>query len=166
MRNKKNYPSIIIKYSSYLELWESHKTEEKHEDVSVHLKWYRFIGNLVVQWVSSGPKVKNFFSSSTQLKFFLLINFKMPTIVGILKFMSRKNSILGLSLWSWKMLNFLTFLYFWLFKISCSSELSLKKVLLPRSLVSWANEMSSLIFSKKQWINIYECCLLRSLLGL
>ena len=31
------------------------------------------------------------------LKFFLLINVKMPTIVGILTFMSRKNSILGLS---------------------------------------------------------------------
>ena len=33
------------------------------------------------------------------MKFFLLINVKMPTItiVGILTFMSRKNSILGLS---------------------------------------------------------------------
>ena len=39
------------------------------------------------------------FSCSTQLsmKFFLHINVKMPTIVGILTFMSRKNSILGLS---------------------------------------------------------------------
>ena len=38
-------------------------------------------------------------SCSTQLsmKFFLLINVKMPTIVGILTFMSRKNSILGWS---------------------------------------------------------------------
>ena len=31
------------------------------------------------------------------MKFFLLINVKMPTIVGILTFMSRKNSIFGLS---------------------------------------------------------------------
>ena len=30
------------------------------------------------------------------MKFFLLINVKMPTIVGILTFMSRKNNILGL----------------------------------------------------------------------
>ena len=30
------------------------------------------------------------------MKFFLLINVEMPTIVGILTFMSRKNSILGL----------------------------------------------------------------------
>ena len=39
-----------------------------------------------------------FFSCSTQLsmKFFLLINVKMPTVVGILSFMSWKNSILGL----------------------------------------------------------------------
>ena len=38
-------------------------------------------------------------ASSTQLsmKFFLLINVKMPKIVGMLTFRSRKNSILGLS---------------------------------------------------------------------
>ena len=40
----------------------------------------------------------NFFSCSTQLsmKFLLLINVKMPAVVGILTFMSRKNGILGL----------------------------------------------------------------------
>ena len=31
------------------------------------------------------------------MKFFLLINIKMPTIIGILTFMSRKSSIVGLS---------------------------------------------------------------------
>ena len=31
------------------------------------------------------------------MKFFLLINVKMPTIVGNLTFISRRNSILGLS---------------------------------------------------------------------
>ena len=47
----------------------------------------------------SGPEVIKLFSCSTQLsmKFFLLINVKMPTIVGILTFMNRKNSILSLS---------------------------------------------------------------------
>ena len=47
----------------------------------------------------SGPEVIKLFSCSTQLsmKFFLLINVKMPTIVGILTFMSRKNSLLHLS---------------------------------------------------------------------
>ena len=35
--------------------------------------------------------------NSAKHEFFLLINVKMPTIVGILTFMSRKNSILGLS---------------------------------------------------------------------
>ena len=46
-----------------------------------------------------GPEVIELFSCSTQLsmKFVLLINGKMPTIVGILTFMSRKNSILGFS---------------------------------------------------------------------
>ena len=48
---------------------------------------------------NSGPEVIKLFSCSTQLsvKIFLLINVKMPTIVGILTFMSGKNSILGLS---------------------------------------------------------------------
>ena len=47
--------------------------------------------------VVQAPKL--LFSCSTQLsmKFFLLINVKMPTFVGIVTFMSWKNSILGLS---------------------------------------------------------------------
>ena len=46
-----------------------------------------------------GPEVIKLISCSTQLStnFFLLINVKMPTTVGILTCMSRKNSILGLS---------------------------------------------------------------------
>ena len=46
-------------------------------------------------WLQGLKKI----SCSTQLsmKFFLLTNVKLPTIVGILTFMSRKNSILGLS---------------------------------------------------------------------
>ena len=40
---------------------------------------------------------KTFFIIHLSMKFFLLINVKMPTIVGILTFMSGKNSILGLS---------------------------------------------------------------------
>ena len=49
--------------------------------------------------MKSGPEVIKLFSCSTQLKmkFLLLINVKMPTIVGILTFMNKKNSILGLS---------------------------------------------------------------------
>ena len=47
----------------------------------------------------AGPEVIKLFSCSTQLSmnFFLLINVKMPTVVGILTFMSGKNSSLGLS---------------------------------------------------------------------
>ena len=49
--------------------------------------------------VSPGPDAIKLFSCSTQLsmKFFLLINIEMPTNVGILTFMTGKNSILGLS---------------------------------------------------------------------
>ena len=53
----------------------------------------------VINIPTSGPEVIKLFSCSAQLsmKFFLLINVKMPTIFGSLTFMSRKNSILGLS---------------------------------------------------------------------
>ena len=49
--------------------------------------------------VIPGPEVikKNSCSTQLSMKFFLLINVKMPTIVGILTFVNRKNSILGLS---------------------------------------------------------------------
>ena len=45
------------------------------------------------------PLVYNKLACSTQMsmKFFLLINVKMPTIVGISTFLSRKNNIIGLS---------------------------------------------------------------------
>ena len=44
--------------------------------------------------VDPGPKVKKLFSYTTQLsmKFILLINVKMPTIVGILTFISLINT--------------------------------------------------------------------------
>ena len=61
------------------------------------------------------------------MKFFLLINVKMPTIVGILTFMSGKNSILGLS--EPKNAVFLNIFLLMGIKISCSIELSRKKVL-------------------------------------
>ena len=62
-------------------------------------------------------------SCSTQLstKFFLLINVKMPTIIGILTFMSGKNSFLGLSEPK-KVRIFLIILYLQAFKISHSTE--------------------------------------------
>ena len=50
----------------------------------------------------------------------------MPTIVGILTFISRKNSIIGLSEPE-KKLKFLVFLYLCTFNISCSAELSMEK---------------------------------------
>ena len=37
------------------------------------------------------------FKSRKNMKFLLLINVKMPTVVGIITFKSRKNNILGLT---------------------------------------------------------------------
>ena len=53
----------------------------------------------VVHKNTPDPEVIKLFSWSTQLsmKFFLLINVKMPTIVGILTFICGKNNTLGLS---------------------------------------------------------------------
>ena len=49
--------------------------------------------------ITAGPKVIKKISCSTQLsmKFFPLINVKMPTNVGILTFMSGEKKVLGLS---------------------------------------------------------------------
>ena len=54
---------------------------------------YRTIGPLVFHMQEAGSEVIKLFSCSTQLrsKFILLINVKMPTIVGILTFISRIN---------------------------------------------------------------------------
>ena len=56
-------------------------------------------GGRILSNCKQGPEVIKKFSCSTQLsmKFFLLINVKMPTIVGIFTFMSRQNSLLVLS---------------------------------------------------------------------
>ena len=69
--------------------------------------------------MTSGPEVIKLFTYSTQLSmdFSMLINVKMPTIVGILTFMSGKNSILGLSE-QIKKPNFLISLYLRAFKSS------------------------------------------------
>ena len=55
--------------------------------------------NLLKISMKSGPEIIKLFSCSSQLsmKFFLLINVKMPTIVGILTFMKRKNSTISLT---------------------------------------------------------------------
>ena len=64
---------------------------------------------------------------SAEHDIFLLINVKMPNFVGILTFMSMKNSILGLS--EPKQAIFFIFSYLSAFQISCSAELSMEKVL-------------------------------------
>ena len=60
-------------------------------NVVLHFLYITFVADLALRLF--------FVSCSTQLtmKFFLLINVKMPLIVGILTFMSRKNIMLGIS---------------------------------------------------------------------
>ena len=62
-----------------------HKSQLAREEL-------RFKLGSLTEW--AGPEVIKLFSCSTQLcmKFFLLINVKMPTIVGILTFISMINT--------------------------------------------------------------------------
>ena len=59
------------------------------------------------------------------MKFFLLLNVKMPTTVGILAFTSGKNSILGLSEPE-KKAEFLDIFILIIIYNSCSAEFSMK----------------------------------------
>ena len=72
-----------------------------HIDFKVHREKsnFRHVGKLFAIEAKDLARGYKAFSCSAQLsiKFFLLINVKMPTIIGILTFMSGKNSILGLS---------------------------------------------------------------------
>ena len=62
------------------------------------INWMPF-RNAASHKLMPGPEIIKVFSRSPQLsmKFFLLINVKMPTIVGILTFRRGKNNILDLS---------------------------------------------------------------------
>ena len=66
-------------------------------------------------------------SNQLSMKFIMLINVKMPTIVGILTFMSMVNTISEFE--SKKSLYFSALLLLCAVKILCSVELSTKKVL-------------------------------------
>ena len=79
----------------------------KHAGVVVKRMWAQdyetfFMLNSAEQEILNAPKYKNikkcsFFQAQISLEcyFFPLINVKMPTIVGILTFMSRKNFMLS-----------------------------------------------------------------------
>ena len=51
----------------------------------------------ILRWTWPRGYKTFFMLNSTEHEFFLLINVKMPTIVGILTFINGKSSILGLS---------------------------------------------------------------------
>ena len=81
--------------------------------------------------VMPGPEVIKLFSCSTQLsmKFSLLINMKMPTIVGIFIFISREIFML-INVKQERICNcYVVILDLLAGQISCSAGLSMKKVL-------------------------------------
>ena len=92
----KKYFFIPISYSQHS--FQAMETTLVNRICSILLT-YNSYATLLQVLDKPGPEVIKLFSCSTQLsmKFFLLINVKMPTIVGILTFMSGKNSILGSS---------------------------------------------------------------------
>ena len=63
------------------------------------MKFFLLINVKMPTCTQPGTEIINLFSCSTQLsmKIFLLIIVKMPTVVGILTFMSRKDSMLCLA---------------------------------------------------------------------
>ena len=81
----------------------------------------RLIKTMLFISVEIRPRGFKTFSCSTQpsMNIFLLINIKMPTIVGILTFMRGENSILDLS--EPKKADFLCFYTYEHLKISCST---------------------------------------------
>ena len=90
------------------------------------------VTNLNVQARPSqpGPEVIKLFSCSTQLSmiFSLLLNMKMPTMVGIFIFISRENIMLSY-VQQERICNFVSNLRFVSMEISSSAELNMKKSL-------------------------------------
>ena len=63
----------------------------------VRVQCSKMFAGKVVQLLRPRSCKKNSWATQLSMKYFRLINVKMPMIVGILTFMSRKNSTLGLS---------------------------------------------------------------------
>ena len=81
-KNTKNLPELAKDFSLTSEVFDYTKNETSIMKVITKL----------------GPEVlKKSCSTQLSMNVFLLINVKMPTIVGILTFMARKHSILRLS---------------------------------------------------------------------
>ena len=112
-------PALAVTQSDWTTKTQHSQYKEKEKRMNTLYKILRVIHNPIIQQLIvylyttakkcnlkksyscnwSGPEVIKLFSCSTQLdmKFFLLINVKMPTVVGILTFMNMKNSIISFS---------------------------------------------------------------------
>ena len=92
------------------------KTKKKLKTVIIHIRFSKYVISLIKNYAAVIPNrktarlrhglevIKNSYSTKLSMNFFPLVNVKMPTLVGILTFMNRKNSNLGI-----KKLNVLTF---------------------------------------------------------
>ena len=100
-------PTVVLNHSPMLPLiWTilqtitSHQFPNKLRSMIKENAFRKLIisKSLETFYKASGPEVIKLFSCSTHLSmiFFLHINVKMPTIVGILTFMNMKNSIISL----------------------------------------------------------------------
>ena len=105
----------------------------KPADLDLHFFWNRIYSDTAWQ----GLWVIKLFLRSSQLstKFILLINVKMPRIVGILTFISRIKTT-SESFQARHVSYFSAFWFLWAVQISLSAELSMEKF---HNLGTWAN---------------------------
>ena len=79
-------------------VWDNFFTEYILKAKIYYLNSFIHVKTLSAALRKSGHEVKKTsYETQLSMKFFLLINVKMPTIVGILTFMSMEKSIPGLS---------------------------------------------------------------------
>ena len=129
--------------------WKSHVAAHMSSEV-VHRKNYYSPIILEKPWFQVlrplPEPIKNFFHCSTQLsmEFIMPINVKMPTIVGILTFISMINTPSD-SLKP-KVFIFQDFIILWAVEISCSVELSMKKFYILRA------RLNSIQADKLYWL--------------
>ena len=122
-------PSVI--YYSHIVVFSSVKKRSckiKHRPwLRTVCLWSILLATFAASITKTGPDLIKLCLSSTQLsiKFIMLINVKMPTIVGILTFISMINKISE----SLKARKVFSFQHFSFYSVLCSVELSMKNVL-------------------------------------
>ena len=97
--SKSGAPAEIGRYHMYLESFVLQEIKREVTKVIPLLsKWQKIMElcPFILTPNQAPTLLKKISSTQLNMKFFLLINVKMPTVVGSLTFMSKKNSIQGL----------------------------------------------------------------------